>query len=162
MVQHVMPTIPWFIFGILEPLALIWAFFVIIPDPHNYLRALGPTPEAYTPDDASAAAILSLGNVYLLLAGAQFICCQVSREPRVARTYILLVTFADYGHIWAAYKGIGYDGLIDYKNWNDVTAGNIGVSAVLNVLRIAYLAGLFGKDDYTLIRKEEGLVKKET
>ncbi|KAF3926807.1 hypothetical protein ABW20_dc0100977 [Dactylellina cionopaga] len=161
MVEHVMPTIPWFVFGILEPLALIWAFFTILPDPHSYLRALGPTASAYHPDDPSASAILSLANVFLLLAGAQFLCCHVSSEPRIARAYILIVTFADYGHIWAAYKGIGYELLVNPKEWNDVTFGNIGISVILNMMRIAYLAGLFGKDNANVGRKNaEGLKKK--
>ncbi|KAK6506054.1 hypothetical protein TWF506_010978 [Arthrobotrys conoides] len=158
MVQHVMPTIPWIIFGFIEPAALVYACFVAFKDPHEYLRALGPTPDAYKPDDASVAAILSLGNVFLLIAVAQFLCCHVSNESRIARSYVLLLVFADYGHIWATYKGIGYDLFMNPLAWNDTTAGNIGASAVLNVLRIAYLLGVFGKDNDNLGKKD--VVKK--
>ncbi|KAK6524904.1 hypothetical protein TWF281_011800 [Arthrobotrys megalospora] len=158
MVQHVMPTIPWIVFGFIEPAALAYACFVAFKDPHEYMRALGPTPDSYNPDDASIAAILSLGNVFLLIAAAQFLCCHVSSEPRVARAYIFCVALADYGHIWATYKGIGYDLLMNPLAWNDTTAGNIGASAVLNVLRIAYLLGLFGKDNENVGKKD--VVKK--
>ncbi|KAF3201085.1 hypothetical protein TWF106_003038 [Orbilia oligospora] len=134
-------------YGFIEPTALAYACFVAFKDPHEYLRALGPTPDAYTPNDASVAAILSLGNVFLLIAVAQFLCCHVSNESRIARSYVFLLVLADYGHIWATYKGIGYDLFMSPLAWNDTTAGNIGASAVLNVIRIAYLSGLFGKDN---------------
>lgn len=158
MVQHVMPTIPWILFGFIEPAALTYACFVVFKDPHEYLRSLGPTPDAYKPDDASVAAILSLGNVFVLIALAQFLCCHVSSESRIARSYVLILVLADYGHIWATYKGIGYDMFMNPLAWNDTTAGNIGVSAVLNVIRIAYLLGLFGKDNENI--GKEDVVKK--
>ncbi|KAK6332058.1 hypothetical protein TWF718_002593 [Orbilia javanica] len=161
MVQHVLPTIPWILSGLLEPAGLasrynkgpdiyqrLFPLSTLFKDPHEYLRSLGPTPSVYNPDDTSATgAILTLVNFFLYSAAVQFLCCHVASEPGLARAYLKMTLFFDYGHVWASYKGIGYDLLISPWDWNFVTVVNIGVVCVLHLLRITYLSGLFGKDN---------------
>ncbi|KAK6497500.1 hypothetical protein TWF481_011907 [Arthrobotrys musiformis] len=158
MAQHVMPTIPYIIFGYVEPIILACACFVALKYPHQYLRSLGPTPDTYQPDDASLAAILSLGNVFLLAGLAQFLCCNVSKEVHIARSFIYLLVLADWGHLWATYMGIGYDIFINPRLWNTAAAVNIGGAVAMNIIRFAYLFGFFGKDNENLLK--EDVVKK--
>ncbi len=62
----------------------------------------------------------------------------------MTRGYLLAVALADYGHMYAAYAAVGPDYFWSPAGWNRATWGNIGASAVLNVLRLATVAGVFG------------------
>ncbi|EPS41043.1 hypothetical protein H072_5073 [Dactylellina haptotyla CBS 200.50] len=160
MVAHVMPTIPWIAFGILEPILCVGACFTILVDPHAGLRALGPSPEAYHPDEAPVAAIVSLANVSLLMAGAEFVCCYLSREVQVARAYICCLIVADLGHIFPAYKGVGPILFMNPAGWNAITALNIWGAVGVIGMRVAYLAGVFGEDNQSVGGKNGGDAKK--
>jgi hypothetical protein len=63
----------------------------------------------------------------------------------VARRYCLAVAVADYGHIYATYKAVGPEYFWNFAGWNDTTIGNVGVSVALNVVRLATVAGVFGR-----------------
>ncbi|PGH12152.1 hypothetical protein AJ79_04446 [Helicocarpus griseus UAMH5409] len=65
-------------------------------------------------------------------------------ELKVIRNYLIALAIADLGHIYATYLGIGFDGLVNVMQWNDLTWGNVGASAALFLNRIAYLSGAFG------------------
>lgn len=92
------------------------------------------------------AAILSLmvGNVLLLLAALAVACC-FSSSATTAKWYLIAVAFADYGHIYSCYVGLGPDVFWDISQWNDMIVGNVGASLVLNVVRWFTLLGVFGR-----------------
>jgi len=103
-------------------------------------RSLGPSPQAL-------GLTLQMGNVLLLL-GALAVVCTWTTDTRVIKGYLVAVAFADYGHIYAAYRGIeaaSAGAFWEWQRWNDLTWGNVGASAVLNLLRWATVAGVFGK-----------------
>jgi len=104
-------------------------------------RSLGPSPQAL-------GLALQMGNVLLLLA-ALAVVCTWTRDARVVRGYLAAYALADYGHIYAAYRGFeaasSAAAFWEWQRWNDITWGNVGASGVLNLLRLATLAGLFGK-----------------
>lgn len=87
---------------------------------------------------------LQMGNVLLLLAAVAVICC-FSPSRATARWYLIAVALADYGHIYATYRGVGPDVFWDPRRWNDMVAGNIGASAVLNLGRWLTVLGAFGR-----------------
>ncbi len=87
---------------------------------------------------------LQMGNVLLLLALLAGVCCWTPHGATVSRRYLAAVAIADYGHIYAAYRGVGPDHFWHVAGWNDMLWGNVGVSAALNVARLATLLGAFG------------------
>ncbi|KAI1761715.1 hypothetical protein GGR53DRAFT_469017 [Hypoxylon sp. FL1150] len=136
----------------------IWAYITAHRDlPAFYLAQAppfpSPSPSSPSPSSPSPSPsiippqalvlLLQLANVYLLLA-ALAVLCTFTPHAVVARWYLTAVAFADYGHIWACYKGVGPDVFWDVGTWNDMLWGGIGVSAALNVVRWLALLGAFG------------------
>ncbi|KAL2261269.1 hypothetical protein VTK26DRAFT_4490 [Humicola hyalothermophila] len=152
MAHSTLPTFPMIIFGIVEPFLLTWAYVTGIRDPASYFAKQIPGPPgsggsaaaAFPPEAASVT--LQLVNVLLLLAPMAVVCC-FSRDPATARGYLFAVALADYGHMYAIYRAVGHEVFFDVARWNDMVAGGIGVSAVLNVLRWTTLLGVFGPID---------------
>ncbi|KAI3399489.1 hypothetical protein diail_6751 [Diaporthe ilicicola] len=125
----------------------IWAWIVLLQDPYSYYASQSPVPvplpvEGGFPGQALSLS-LQLGNIFLLLAGIAVVCC-FSSSPGTARWYLVAVAFADYGHIYAAYRGIGPEVFWDVAQWNDMLWGNVGASAVLNLGRWLTVLGAFG------------------
>ena len=95
-----------------------------------------------------------MANVLLLLAPIAIICCWTN-NPGVTICYLTAVAFADLGHIYAVYRG-GSDYFWDVSSWNDMTWGNVGVSAFLHVNRLLTVLRVFGKiKDRKQIRRKK-------
>ncbi|KAK5629684.1 hypothetical protein RRF57_005399 [Xylaria bambusicola] len=143
-----LPTIPFVIFGIVEPALLVWAYMTTLQDPftfyvkqaQNYELALDD-PSSFPPQ--ARIMTLQLVNVYLLLAAMALICSWTTHAS-IVRLYLAAVALADYGHIWACYVGVGYELFVRPAEWNDLLWGSVGVSVFLNVVRLLTLAGAFG------------------
>ena len=145
MSYSVLPTYPLLLFGIVEPLLLVWAYIINFLDPGTYYIRQHPTASSLTTVVTSQAISLSLqlGNVLLLLALMAFICCW-THHPDIPKKYLIAVAIADIGHIYAAYVALGEETFWDVSKWNDMVWGNVGVSVFLNVHRWATVLGVFG------------------
>ena len=86
---------------------------------------------------------LQMANVLLLLAFLAVVCVWTPHAS-VSRGYLAAVALADYGHIYAAHRAVGPAIFWDVSRWDDMLWGNVGASAVLNVLRLATIVGVFG------------------
>jgi len=86
---------------------------------------------------------LQLGNVFLLLSAIAVLCCW-TKHSDITFWYLIAVAFADFGHIYATYRGVGWGYLSNVTEWNDMVAGNVGVSAFLNINRWLTVLGIFG------------------
>jgi len=122
----------------------VWAYYTVMTDPRRYYADQAPnhpiTAAAFTPQ--AQALTLQMGNVLLLLAGIATICCW-TRHPEIAFWYLVVVGFADFGHIYASYcADPSY--FWDITQWNGMMAGNVGCSAFLNVNRWLTVLGVFG------------------
>lgn len=82
-------------------------------------------------------------NVYVLLALLAVVCCWTSHKQTVV-SYLCAVALADLGHIFAVYRVFGSNQFWEVSGWNDMTWGNVGVSAFLHVNRLGTVVGLFG------------------
>lgn len=123
----------------------VWAWVVSLNDPFQYFADQTPDhlkADIYFPPQALAVT-LQLSNVLLLLAAMAVICC-FSTSSATARWYLIAVAFADYGHIYSVCRAVDSAVLYDFSQWNEMMVGNIGVSAVLNVLRWLTVLGVFG------------------
>jgi len=114
--------------------------------PNHPITVTGFTPQA-------EALTLQMGNVLLLLAGIAVICCW-TRHREIAFWYLVVVGFADFGHIYASYRA-DPEYFWNFAQWNDMMVGNVGCSAFLNVNRWLTLLGVFGN-----LKADAGRAKK--
>ena len=110
-------------------------------------RQLPPTTASALIPAHPGALILSytIGNIFVLLAGIAILCTVVTREPRVAKGYLLIIALGDLGHIYSSYKQMGPAVFWNFNEYNDVMWGNIGVSAFLHINRLSTVLGVFGR-----------------
>ncbi|ETS74317.1 hypothetical protein PFICI_14183 [Pestalotiopsis fici W106-1] len=149
-----LPTWPFLLFGVIEPLLLVWAYIVGMRDPLAFyadqvpgspvgaVAASGGSDLLLQPQSLSL--VLQLQNVYLLLAAMAILACVTGRDPATARLYLVAVALADLGHIYASYAAMGPDAFWDYRGWNQMVWGNVGVSAFLHINRLLTVLGVFG------------------
>ncbi|CAK1365217.1 uncharacterized protein RHO25_010066 [Cercospora beticola] len=151
-----LPSWPLVLFGVLEPFALVWAYITAMTDGFTFFASQAPNHEIGSADFTPQAQALTLqmGNVLLLLGAMAIICCW-TKHPEIAKWYLIAVAFADIGHIYAVYAAVGPAYFWNFAEWNDMTWGNVGVSAFLHVNRWATVAGLFGS-----MSGEQARVKK--
>ncbi|KAI0118815.1 hypothetical protein GGR51DRAFT_133910 [Nemania sp. FL0031] len=155
-----LPTVPFVIFGVVEPVLLVVAYITTLQDPFSFYSRqaqnyeLAADPSSFPPQ--AQIMTLQLVNVYLLLA-AMAVICSWTTNASTARWYLAAVALADYGHIYACYVGVGLDLLLQPAEWNDMLWGSVGVSLFLNVVRLSTLAGVFGP----VKEIEEGIAKKK-
>ncbi|KAI0115167.1 hypothetical protein F4814DRAFT_309471 [Daldinia grandis] len=150
MAKSCLPAFPLVVFGVVEPVLLIWAYIIAVRDPAAFFAAQAPNhphphPATLPSEPISPPALvllLQLANVYLLLAGLAVVCSWTPHAS-VARGYLAVVALADYGHVWACYRGVGPELFWAPAGWNHVLWGAVGGSLVLNVLRWFTVRGLF-------------------
>jgi len=124
-------------------------------DPADFLARQIPSGKDALSTSAEII-ILQVGNMYWLLAAFAVLICFFS-TPRVARWYLLIVAIADLGHIWAVYQGMskgsaGVAQFWDWRNWNDMVAGNVGISLFLCLNRVTTVLGLWGPFKAEMVR----------
>ncbi|KAI1399597.1 hypothetical protein F4819DRAFT_410516 [Hypoxylon fuscum] len=146
MAKSCLSAVPLVIFGVVEPALLVWAYITAQRDIASYYSAQAP----HEPVAAGAAVpaqglvlLHQLVNVYVLLA-AVGVVCSWTPHAAVARRYLVAVALADYGHVWACYRGVGAELFWDPSRWNDMLWGGIGGSLVLNAFRWLTVLGAFG------------------
>ncbi|KAI2464989.1 hypothetical protein F4781DRAFT_435877 [Annulohypoxylon bovei var. microspora] len=139
MAKSALPVIPRVVFGVVEPAMLMPR------QPRRLLRRASPAlPALPALPPQALVLLLQLTNVFLLLAGLAVLCSWTAHAS-VARWYLVAVALADYGHVWACYRGVGARVFWDTAAWNDMLWGAVAGSAALNVLRWATLLGAFGR-----------------
>ncbi|KAK2781787.1 hypothetical protein FQN53_000315 [Emmonsiellopsis sp. PD_33] len=141
----ILPLWPHIVFAILEPISLFAGFYVSLFNVEKFV--VSQTPNSPTPailPPSTQAIAFQLGNLYLLLLLAGIGILYSTSEPKVIRNYLIALAVADLGHIYATYLGLGFDDLINVRQWNDMAWGNVGASGILFLHRIAYLLGAFG------------------
>ncbi|KAK1749662.1 hypothetical protein QBC47DRAFT_395449 [Echria macrotheca] len=153
MSRSVLPTIPLVIFGIIEPALLVWGYISGTRDPFTFFADQAPnhsvTASAFTPQ--SEILTLQIINIYALVLAPAAVACSFTRDAFTAKVYLFFVALADWGHMYAVYKGVGPEYFWNVQGWNNMVAGGVGVSAALNVFRWATLLGLFGSVKSTFL-----------
>ncbi|KAK3307202.1 uncharacterized protein B0T15DRAFT_510502 [Chaetomium strumarium] len=146
MARSTLPTFPLLVFGIIEPLLLVWAYIIGMGNPHEYLakQIPGGSPSTTSFSPQAEGVTLQLINVFLLLAPMAVICC-FSSDPATVKGYLFAVALADYGHMYATYRAVGEEVFFNTSLWNDMVWGGVAVNATLNVLRWLTLFGAFGR-----------------
>ncbi|KAI1467025.1 uncharacterized protein F4812DRAFT_459877 [Daldinia caldariorum] len=130
MPKSCLPAFPLVVFGVVEPVLLPLRHQSLTPPPPLLpLRNLSsPSPLKPSPYSCSSPTY----------------SCSWTPHPSVARGYLVAVALADYGHVWACYRGAGPDVFWDPAAWNDVLWGAVAGSLALNAVRWLALLGAFG------------------
>lgn len=125
-------------------------------DPFNYFAAQAPnfpvSVHEFSPQALSMT--LQMSNVLLLLAPMAILCCW-TKHSEIAFWYLIAVGFADYGHIYATYVAVGPEYFGNPAGWNNMIAGNVGVSAFLNINQWLTVLGVFGNLQTTYEEKKK-------
>ncbi|KAI1655123.1 hypothetical protein F4813DRAFT_190450 [Daldinia decipiens] len=77
MAKSCLPAFPLVVFGVVEPILLIWAYIVALRDPAAFFAAQVPNcalPVSEPLPPQALVLLLQLINVFLLLAGLAVVC----------------------------------------------------------------------------------------
>ena len=81
--------------------------YTAFSDPQDYVAQQVPSKIPHASLSANNTIIaLQLGNVFLLLGGIAVLVCFFS-DRVTAKGYLLIIAFADLGHIYSSYVGMG-------------------------------------------------------
>ncbi|PSS12446.1 hypothetical protein M430DRAFT_36572 [Amorphotheca resinae ATCC 22711] len=152
----ILPPIPRVVFTVLEPLTLVAGFFAPFISPEWFVaEQIASSPLVDITQNTKMVAY-QLGNIYILLAMIGVAVLYTTTEARVVRNYLIALAIADVSHVGVTWYAMGHERAVDVASWNSMTWGNIGVTTLLFVVRLAYLAGLFGPDQQSPIAKKGG------
>jgi hypothetical protein len=102
----------------------------------------------------------TLGSLFLVIAGYALTCTVLTRDPHVTKYYLIFAACGDIGHLLANYYGMGASVFWAWGEWNEIMWGNIAVTVVLFVNRIATLGGIYGRPAWRgAVGREEGVRK---
>ncbi|KAE8354250.1 hypothetical protein BDV28DRAFT_131349 [Aspergillus coremiiformis] len=139
---------PWahFLFAVFEPLSCFGGYIFPLLDIHKFI--VNSTPNVAPPETIHPSSIVlagQLGNIYALLGFLSFLVLYSTNDPNVLRKYILVYCFSDINHLYATYRGLGWDTLVNPWAWQNVlTWGNVGMTVFMFVNRVLFLLGVFG------------------
>jgi hypothetical protein len=122
------------------------AFF----DTKNFIADQYPStsPLAVLPPSQNAKILAyQVGNLYGLMALLGFSILNITDDPKVVRAYITCLAIGDIGHVAPLLWVWGWERAVAFREYNTMAWGNIGATLFLFIIRVAYLAGLFGKDN---------------
>lgn len=139
-----LPTIPYYIFGVAEPAALILAFAVTSLLPSYYVssqtKLVSPRPLLPT----EQIAVYQMSNLFLLVAVLSIYVLNSTDDVKVARAFLTALCWGDLGHLGVTAWCLGWRTIKDVSSWSLVIWGNIGIPAFLFTMRVLYFLGVFG------------------
>lgn len=72
-------------------------------------------------------------------------CTVLTKDANVTKYYLLFAACGDIGHLLANYAGMESRVFWAWRDWNEVMWGNIAITVVLLVNRLATLGEVFGR-----------------
>ncbi|KAI9675029.1 MAG: hypothetical protein M1817_001435 [Caeruleum heppii] len=152
----ILPPIPKFVFMVFEPVSLIAGSLAALLDPPSFTaQQIPPSPLSTSPPvskppiplpPTSHLVTLQLSNAYLLLCLIGLFVLYSTTESKVVRRYLIALALGDVGHLAVTYSVLGRERYLDWRGWNAMAWGNVGVTTFLFLTRLAYLLGLLGPD----------------
>lgn len=145
---RLLPTIPWIIFGYIEPLLILNVAVTILLSPAGYASSqVDPALILNYPllSPGAYSTVLQLANTCVIAAGVSILLFHVVQSRQAIVGYLVLTSVADIGHIMATASGMGREYFLDISRWNGMTWINMCGSQVILVLRLATLMGAFGE-----------------
>ncbi|KAL1959635.1 hypothetical protein VTO42DRAFT_1670 [Malbranchea cinnamomea] len=153
--SKVLPTWPYILFAILEPISEILGWYFAFVNPQYVVASQHPQTTSPEPLSVGSQTVAyQLGNMYLLLALVGIAILSSTSEPQVVRNYFIALAIGDLGHLYMTYLGTGWAYFVDITKWNAMAWGNIGMTSFLFVNRLAYFLGIFDNPKTAQNRKK--------
>lgn len=144
--QRIARTYPYHL--TLSTVSLLLGVHAAYSDPVSFITKQLPVTGTAELTSVPASAVIvaySLGSLFSVLALFSVLCTFVTREAKVTKYYLAILACGDIGHLYANYKGMGREILLNFGDYNEVMVGNVWITIFLYVNRIATLAGAFGR-----------------
>ncbi|KAH8928454.1 hypothetical protein BT69DRAFT_1277055 [Atractiella rhizophila] len=148
------PTPFYLFFCWVEPLLTYIGVWKTLSDPALYFRTLIPAHRIWPAASASrivgnnaTMAIRQLGGCYFILANMGFFLLRpllprLRQHPSLLHAvlfrYLAILAISDVIHIGLTFYDLGLEGTKDWRRWNQLVWGNVGVTTVLFVGRTAW------------------------
>ncbi|KAF5016943.1 hypothetical protein F66182_11213 [Fusarium sp. NRRL 66182] len=141
-------------FLVLEPIsALVGAFYNHLRQ-KTYLTLLdAASAPAATVPLATSVAMSQLANMYLFFALNEALVLRSTADLRVWRTVLLVLLFADVGHLYSMYE-LGTGVYWDVAQWNVGDLGNVPWVYVGMSMRMCFLWGV-GLGESRALKKKD-------
>ena len=142
---NALPAVPWCIFGVFEPAALILAFVVTAALPKYYVSSQSKfaSPRSLLPSENIL--LYQLSNLFLLVAVISLYVLNSTNDVKVARAFLTALWWGDLGHLGVTVWCMG-DSMLNIKMWNLVNWGNVAVPTFLFTARLLCFLGVLGGD----------------
>jgi hypothetical protein len=69
-----------------------------------------------------------------------------ARDPKIVHAYVIVSALTDIPHWASFYYVLGWEGIVNYGEWNLSLWLQLGVPVVTMVFKLGYLSGVFGRD----------------
>ncbi|KAF3188709.1 hypothetical protein TWF106_007206 [Orbilia oligospora] len=140
-----LPTVPYLVFCVSEPVSLVVGFAIAIFQPEQFVRLQLPNT---SPTDLSPSGKLiawQTGNLFGIMAMMGIAILFATTEVVVVKRYLVALLLGDIGHLTAVWWVMGSYEFFSAHRWNWFTWGNVGITFLLALVRIGTLVGLFGE-----------------
>ncbi|KAJ3453723.1 hypothetical protein MRS44_017970 [Fusarium solani] len=134
-------TIPYYVFGVLEPTLQILGFAVASFTPHYLALTQTPTPISHTLLPSEKIITYQLGNLFLLVAILGLSIMNSASDPAVISTYLSALWWGDLGHIGVTAWGMGSQRLLSVREWTLINWASMGFPTFLFTMRSLYFLG---------------------
>jgi len=144
---RLLPTIPWIIFGVIEPLLILNVTVTILLSPTSYAATqTDPTLKLHYPllSPGAYGAVLQLANTCAMVVGLNVLLIQVANSRQAVQGYLIVTSVTDIGHLMATAAGMGKDYFWDVPRWDYMAWINVVGSVLFLGLRLATLMDAFG------------------
>ena len=160
-----LPILPRLLFTVVEPISLLVGAGATTFDTTNFVTSQLPhtsqNAASYVLTPSSRMLAYQLGNMFGLVGLVGTCVLYTTNEPKVVRNFLIACAVGDIGHLAAVFSVMGFQDFVDVSSWNALAWGSIGFTTFLLVCRAAYLAGLFGEDEFAQVETQDARSFKE-
>ena len=139
-----LPTIPRYVFCIIEPVVLILAFTTTSISPAYYVSGQFKLTSPLSLAPSETILTYQMSNLFLLIAIIELYVFHSTNDIKVAHALLKALWWGDLGHLGVTTWCMGWATLRNVGEWSLVNWGNIAVPLFLFAMRSFCLFGIFG------------------
>ncbi|KAK6496377.1 hypothetical protein TWF481_002402 [Arthrobotrys musiformis] len=139
-----LPTVPYWVFCVSEPVSLVAGLAIAILDPEQFVASQLPNTELTQLSPSNKLIAWQTGNLFGIMGMMGIAILFATTEVVVVKRYLVALLLGDIGHLTAVWWVMGSYEFFAPHRWSGFTWGNVGITALLALVRIGTLVGLFG------------------
>ncbi|KAK6502270.1 hypothetical protein TWF506_002853 [Arthrobotrys conoides] len=140
-----LPTVPYWVFCVSEPVSLVVGFAIAVFQPGQFVELQLPNTDSAELSSSGKLIAWQTGNLFGIMAMMGIAILFATTEVAVVRRYLIALLLGDIGHLTAVWWMMGSYEFLSAHRWNWFTWGNVGITFLLALVRISTLMGLFGE-----------------